>query len=395
MLLKGFFVSIARACAKIRIPAQHLFLFLLLLGVSPYVSYVRGATTSTAIISSGAIQYPIVNVSSTDRLIGFNYMRTSTHWNSYMAYKEHFDLTEGSGSNMVRLGINVWAWKNNPLVDGSISYRDHLAEVIGWIHDLDCVVILCPLKGDEISEDWTRARKIEYILTPSLQVDWINTLSDAISTLNIEGFDLFNEPPPAKFSPISLSDIEYFNLYRDFMVDCVQAYRTIDPDLMIFIESAPFWDLSFLANNPLDEENVYYVFHAYPDSVYNFPRGQLLIDAWETDPEEAKRIWKEYILTTGYYATLGCIGKGVQAIIDAGLTPYNMEMGCTLDDPHWQEWMVAHYDIMDELGIGYSHHQLKPNPNLPNRFGMQNPEGTAFNEIGILWYENMQSRYVN
>jgi len=251
-------------------------------------------------------------------------MRTCTHWNDYTALKGHFDLTEGSGSNMIRLGINVWAWENNPLVAGGIPYRDHLAEVIGWCHDLDCVVILSPLKGTEISADWTMARKAELIVTPSLQVEWIDTLSDAVSTLNPEGFDLFNEPPPAKFSPISLSDIAYFNLYRDFMEDCVQAYRTIDPDLMIFIESAPFWDMRFLANNPLDEENVYYVFHVYPENVLNFPSGQLILDAWETDPEEAKRMWKEYILTPGYYATFGCIGIGVQAIIDAGLTPYNM-----------------------------------------------------------------------
>ncbi len=339
----------------------------------------------------------------TRRIIGVAIGDFYHKWTKYGEWlrPDHLDLIRDSGGNTVKLYLNLWAWDNDVPVTPwvpvdpacpSMGYRDRLRQIIGWCGERDLLVILEMASGTRDEEHWEGKwqAKADFLMGNSTitKDHWIQSCAEIAGVLKPYGFGPFNEPPAGKdnYGEASYPQADLTYAYRDFISRTCARIHESSPETLCFVESSPFWDLTYFIEKPLPLSYVVYEIHPYPVDIVAMPITELLRKG---DWAGAKALYKSYIEDTrprGLY-----IGWGVREARAAGLEVYVGESGTNAYQVEWKKRLEIHYEVMDELGLGFVQLGFDGNSAFtgPNFYGMlENPwagEAPVFNEIGRMW----------
>jgi len=103
--------------------------------------------------------------------------------------------------------------------------------------------------------------KKEIITTSTLRTAWINWGKAVISYCNPDAICIMAEPGGEG----QTTTFDYY--YDNFVIPSINAYRSINPNIIVFVMGMPFHDLSGFATRPINDDKVIYEFHFY----YQYP----------------------------------------------------------------------------------------------------------------------------
>ena len=184
--------------------------------------------------------------------------------------------------------------------------------------------------------------------------NWISQFSTIIGDLQPDAIEVMNEPDA---TPSGIN----FTQYRDFIVKASTAFRAVKPNMPLYVEGMPYWDLKdrgygTWASDPMSNagfSDVWYCPHVYYDSVtanrYNwslaYQAGNLA---------QAKTYLYDYIENP-------VTNLGLKAYEDAGLPICWTETGINQPYANWQAFLtdlyayiVAHNQGVMAFGLIYN-----------------------------------------
>jgi hypothetical protein len=343
---------------------------------------------SKSIQASGTMLYPSHNL----RLMGVD----SPEWINFD--EEQADILKNNNANAIRLHIysNYWindipAWTepDNPLM----KFQAKHGRIAEWLRQRGIRLII---SGDGFEwnppEGWVQM-KADVIMNADGKGDrWIADYGDVIAKLQPYGIGVMNEPEAVDGTTYAgtMTQEQFFEAYRQFVIRAVNAWRAIKPDLVAVVSGCPFWDLKSLAANPIPLPNVIYGYHQHycidNTSPESYSGG---VEYWNGQLAEGKAILYDYLLNT----------IGFQACLNAGMELCMIEVGAGNEANNAEVWIQDIYDFCKARNIGVLQHQFRP---YPREFGGLLQEGTleqpsgiwwkpvTLNSMGELWSRNMQ-----
>jgi hypothetical protein len=185
-------------------------------------------------------------------------------WGSYFA-EEQIGVLKELGSAVVRIMLDKKAWDDN---DMSNVLGTHYPNYIKALVDL-CkpeLKVVLDLTLDSSMGNFSAAERLEVIMTPELRSEWISWGKTVIAYCRPDAIGLMSEPPKG------LIDFDHY--YDDFVIPSMLAYRSVDPNITMFVMSKPHYDLAGFFDRPLDDPNTLYEYHIYydPSSPHYEPR---------------------------------------------------------------------------------------------------------------------------
>jgi hypothetical protein len=313
---------------------------------------------------------------------GFNTARNVQAWAAFTTPYEHITRGLEAGADFIRIGVAKTPWDNDSPTTYGYGYRSHLKYIVDLCREAGAEVMVSAFSYGSWS-DMSLALRGELMTDPNMQNAWIATFKQVINILQPDYIEMMNEPPPARRTNTGMTDAQLFARYHNFMEESAAAYLGLGTGVTIAVQSQPFWDMRPIAANPLSVPAVY-TFHEYciPQKT-NVPIQEALAAG---KVATAARLWEDNIRLSDMQGRLPKTGVGVQSLLNAGLPTLCTECGSTLPTPNRREWMQIHYDLMEDLGIGYSQHSINTNAGGSHNFGMLKSDGT-FNDIGAHWAE--------
>jgi len=211
------------------------------------------------------------------------------------------------------------------------------------------------------------------------QTNWINGWGSIIQKLQPYAIMVMNEPLLPHTPPATA---EQFALYRQFCINCINAWRQIKPDLVIIVNNYPFNDefdsTSYgFAANPLPFSNIIYGRHVYYSYDGNYPPSYLPDQQvyWNAktpqDLANAKQLLTDFI--DGESSALR--NKGQQVMWD--------EMGANVNVPNALNYTRDFYDICKTRNIGVLYYDIVPASYEPT--GLLNEDYLTLNAMGQVW----------
>lgn len=313
-------------------------------------------------------------------LMGADFYRMTPNTAPYdqcpLLYYNLLDLLKEHNANAIRLHCGAEGILND-------------SRLKGWFVE---AIEQCKQKGitgilsshDVIAEYWQNrwSYKAKVILNEDgAGDDWIQKFSQVISELQPQGIELMNEPPDANLAGNSNLT---FEAYRNWCIKAVTAYRMVKPDLTIFVDGCPFWNLNAWADNPLPFNNIYYAFHLHYGvlGLQSPPPEHWAGYKWENayytgDLAQAKSFLEDYLLHD----------QGMKALSDKGLRMQFIESGTSMEQPHWDAWLQDMYTITGKYDAGFLQFSLGANP--PDVNGILEGDWETLNLMGFVWKENM------
>lgn len=210
---------------------------------------------------------------------------------------------------------------------------------------------------------------------------WISDYVKIILELQPDGIEIMNEPPDASLG--QHPQLTYA-AYKTFIQKAATAYRAAKPNIILLVDSCPFWDLHSLASDPMNLINVLYCMHLHylnppppaTDPAYAFLNGYFT----GGNLEAAKAEMETFIGTN----------EGLDACKAQGLPLLFSESGTRMDLPHWDSWLQNMFDIAkNNYGAGFLQHSFGANP--PDFDAVLNSDWTTLNAMGMVWDANMQA----
>jgi hypothetical protein len=254
-------------------------------------------STSGSIVSAQGQSQP--NPSS-DRLTGALVVTTSAdYWGGYAGWftEDRLNMYDQSDANIIKLMISGWAWKNNVWIpEQQTNYRNRINQLTKWFNDHGIKVILEVYVFSEDHANWEAnwQNKADFIMGTSSRYfshqEYYQMLRE-LAVIDAYAIGIFNEPPG--YDKVSYSQQELWDNYYPLILNGIDEIRAINPNMVIHVESIPFWDLTPMINNPIPRSNIVYEWHHYlmDNSV------PAITDAInQGDLSEGKRLFDSFLL---------------------------------------------------------------------------------------------------
>lgn len=341
---------------------------LLLLAALLIPSSLGNITSSVALQSAGTILY-LTN----DKLMGVDFLA----WFD-VPLTPLTDIVKNAGGN---------AWRQNMISD---CYTDQywFSTMKNLKNDLDqrgIKLIIATMGVDSWLFDFNWQEQADIIVNVNGSGDkWINDWGNIIKALNPYAIDVMNEPMGIEgttYAP-TMTQQQFFDVYRQFVIRAIEAWRQIKPDLVCIVANCPFykpWEETGFDVNPINESNIIYSYHYYYSYDGNYPPSYLpeQIDYWEGRLSEGKKLLGERIDSD----TLPMRNKGFTVLVE--------ETGSNVANPNALVFMQDWFDLCKERNLGVIQHALAPYPR--EIAGMLNEDWTTLNALGKVWARNMGS----
>lgn len=329
--------------------------------------------------SYGTIKY-LPTTSETIIFRGINCLSVSESTSSNVA------LIKNSGGNAIRLLVY-----QGQIID--LTLLQNWKNVVEWARANNLAVIFTfqGTYGCAEYENWQYKADTVYNVE-GLADQWIEIYSNAIRELQPDWVDCMNEPPNLKYTDYysSVSYTQFSNDYKSFILDCIDAFIAVKPDLKFIVESSPFWDLSYALTSPRIDESrpnleIMYDVHNYycysnknpndlPDSYADKAHSAAY---WNGDLTTARNLLFEYLLNSYPH---------IQTALDLGLEIYIGEAGVNMYNPNWDVFMDDMFDFCDIYNIGINWHSWFYS-GLGGSEGMLNSDWETLNAVGEHWVD--------
>jgi hypothetical protein len=216
------------------------------------------------------------------------------------------------------------------------------------------------------------------------QTAYINDWSYIIQQLQPYAIMIQNEP--SNGGTFTTASATAFGYYRQFCINCINAWRQIKPDLVIIVQNDPFNDefdsTSYgFAANPLPFSNIIYSRHVYYAYSGNYPPSYLPDQQayWNAktsqDLANAKQLLTDFI--DGESSALR--NKGQQVMWD--------EWGANVNVPNALNYTRDFYDICKARNIGALYYDIVPVSYEVT--GLLNEDYLTLNAMGQVWAAEM------
>jgi hypothetical protein len=275
--------------ASARVRAKHVlvatvFSVLLLSLIPVSVSSQSGTTVS----SRGAI------VTAKARAL-WGVFGTNWCWatKSYVS-QHHLDMLSAVKANvmLMELGKEYWDGKahSNPL---GLPFQEYVAEIVRLCHQADpYIYVVLDLMWEttptayvsntgEYTEPQYRANVMRNV--EGLRQEWIDFGKDVIQKAKPDGILPMDEPmgPEQYYKKVEPDFLE--PEYREFVLDCIEQWRAVDPDIQFWAYGWHFTSLESWSDKPLEE-------HGYNNIVYFLDRPYYIGNnyGYEDNPTTAK-----------------------------------------------------------------------------------------------------------
>jgi hypothetical protein len=212
------------------------------------------------------------------------------------------------------------------------------------------------------------------------QATWINGWGSIIQQLQPYAIMVMNEP--SNNGTYTTASTTAFGYYRQFCINCIDAWRQIKPDLVIIVQNDPMNDefnsTSYgFAANPLSFSNIIYSRHIYYAYDGNYPPSYLPDQQAYWNAKTAQDLAKAKQLLTNFIdgESLALRNKGQQVMWD--------EMGANVNVPNALNYTRDFYDICKTRNIGALYYDIVPASYEPT--GLLNEDYLTFNAMGQVW----------
>jgi len=320
------------------------------------------ATSNIAIQSNGTISY------TSTMLLGVGHPA----W-SYDPYGNPVDI-EALVNLVADTGANCWreAMYGTSSLTGYYTNLKSYCDARGLKFEIQAL-----LSDDEVESDI-----IDNV--GNAQTAWINNWSYILQQLQPYAIMVMNEP--SNHGTHRTATAQEFALYRQFCINCINAWRQIKPDLVIIVQNDPFNDLfdstSYgFAANPLPFSNIIYTRHIYYAYDNTYPPDYLPDQQayWNGDLATAKQLLTKLIEAE----SLPLTSKGQRVMWD--------EFGANLQAPNAPNYIQDFFDICKARNIGAVEYALAPYGWTSGRdpSGILNDDYKTFNAVGQVWAAEM------
>jgi hypothetical protein len=244
----------------------------------------------------------------------------------------------------------------------------------------------------------TLASSVDY-MTPQEELDiinnnngkqapWINGWGSIIQQLQPHSIMVMNEP--SNGGTYTTASATAFGYYRQFCINCINAWRQIKPDLVIIVQNDPMNDefdsTSYgFAANPLPFSNIIYGRHIYYAYDGNYPPNYLPDQQayWNAktpqDLANAKQLLTNFI--DGESSALR--NKGQQVMWDE----WGANSGGKV--PNALQYEHDFLELCKARNIGVLHYDIVPYSY--ENTGLLNEDYLTLNAIGQVWASEMSS----
>jgi hypothetical protein len=352
--------------------------------------YVR--LTVTGNTANNAAQIEEIKIykttSSTTQPNSFKYMGAmNPDWCQFIA--SDVASMKNSGANTLKAFLYLDYWNSNGLshVDGKTTYQAGYIQMAQWVHTNGMKFWMeCFSSNWNPPEGWYQMKANVILNYNGMGDQWINGFGQIIQTLHPDVVDVMNEPPYFAIGTTYASqytNAQFFQAYEQFVLRAIDAWRAIDPNLVISVAPMPFWDFSSMAANPISRSNIIYDYHfSYcGDNIAPAPSAPDQYAYWTGQLSTAK--------STLYTDFLSW--SGIQLMLNKGLSIEFGETGTNLANPNAQQFMQDVYDFGDTYNIGIIQDTYRPyNPISTAGMGILNSDYHTLNWMGQLWATNMK-----
>ncbi len=212
------------------------------------------------------------------------------------------------------------------------------------------------------------------------QSDWINSWGSKIAKLQPYGIMIMNEP--SNGGTYKTASSSAFAAYRQFCINAINAWRQIDPDLVIIVNNYPFNDVfdstSYgFAANPLPFSNILYGRHIYYVYDNSYPPSYLPDQRayWTGNLVQGKQLLADLLERE----SSALIAKGQKVIWD--------EWGANVNAPNAKAYVQDFISICRSKGIGCLYYDLVPSTYSPS--GILNADYKTLNSVGQAWANSL------
>jgi len=192
-------------------------------------------------------------------------------WGSYFC-RTQIDLLKQSGATAIRIMLDKNAWYNRDVGNIlGITFPDYIKQLVEWCKPE--IKVLLDLTRDTSNPSWITSpgwtAELEIITSSPLRTEWINWGKEVISYCKPDAIGIMNEPG----GDGETTSFDYY--YDNFVIPSINAYRSIDPNISIFVMGMPFYDLNGYVDRPINDDKVFYQYHFYYDYPPNPKASQL------------------------------------------------------------------------------------------------------------------------
>jgi len=318
--------------------------------------------------------YGIVNSATHELWWGTSVSNTAWTYDLSRIGNTQINIVKQCGATAIRIMLDKYAW------DNIANYKDYVKQLVAWCKPE--LKVLLDLSRDTSHPSWTDdygwAAKKQIITTPTLRTAWINWGKAVISHCNPDAIGLMGEPGGGG----ETTTFDYY--YDNFVIPSINAYRSVNPNIVVFVMGMPFWDLTGFVTRPIADSNAIYEYHFY----YNYPvvgsASQLAINMANAYGEGRLTEAKNYLTQ---YFDWKFSGLPKSRINFGELGVYGHETGADYPtDPNWDALMKDTYYYIKQkqlqglfqYGIGGTHYSmLDPSTSY-----------TTLTPYGELWAQN-------
>jgi len=284
-------------------------------------------------------------------------------WGSYFKDVQICILKE-AGVLAIRLMLDKHPWdtKNSENCLG-LPYPDYIKEIVELCRP-ELKVELELTQDSSLGEfNWTQ--KEEIIRTPSLRAEWINWGKEVVAHCKPDAINIMGEPGGGG----TTLTFDYY--YDNFVIPSINAYRSVDLDVAIFVMGMPFYDLSGFFGRPINDSKVYYCLHVGYHPSYN------------PTPIEIAYVSGDFVL--GKQLLFDKLDEKIGPLPKSRVCIHEFFVGWQTPYPHEANWKVFAKDLYDYVSmnqmLGLIQYTIGKNQYL---ILDPNTEYTTFTEYGKL-----------
>lgn len=324
--------------------------------------------------NSGIISYPSTN--NTSKFMGVDQFS----WD--MMDVANIAALSGHGATAFRETAYMSQWSDS-------AFRSKMIQINQWAQQHSLKFILGAV-GTQWNppEGWSQM-KADTMYNPTKRANWINTYADMIRQIQPYGVNPMNEPPvvaDTSYAPSKTQD-QFVLDYKDFVLECIDTWRTIKPDLVFLVEGSPFYDISSVLGSPrIDvsrpEVSVFYSLHYHYSYDNSNPHNLSYYDTAQVAYWDGNLT----IARTALYNNF-LYNDGVQAGIGTDVRMVFEEVGGNIKNPNVLVYEQDVFDFAKTHNIGVLWHSWGPSGTYG--IGLLSNWTPTLNAMGEVWAQNM------
>jgi hypothetical protein len=317
---------------------------------------------------------------------------TSSTSNSVLMGVDQFDINSINENNIIALsqyGANTLKetvyfsdWTNT-------LFRNRLVEVSQWAEKYNMNLLIGCMGTTGTPVEGFDQMLADTIYNSAARANWISVYGDVIRQVQPYGVNPMNEPPVVADTSYASSktQAQFINDYKNFIIECIDAWTKIKPDLVFIVEGSPFYDISSILQTPRIDQTrpqttIYYSVHYHYSYFNEDPRNlsyydTTLVSYWTGDLVTARNaLFKNFLYT-----------DGIKAALDLGLNVVFGEIGSNINNPNVLAFEQDVFDFAKANGIGVLWHSWGPSGRTG--IGLLSDWAPTLNAMGKVWEANM------